>query len=202
MEKEASAPNATILDTTEKIALSIDALTVISCNQDMMKTNASTTQNTPVQTLLNKNCHLHPPSESPHQKPLRSRASLPIDRTVTPPHPQMELEKGGKRERNPSGKDSKTMSTEVYPDNSGKWTKSTTKSSKIFPSPLTTKSNTMTPPMRTSMANQVTLMTFDFQWNFKCSKGVMLRFSFLCTISQHPYLLLRSLRNTPITTDF
>ena len=43
MAKEASAPNATISDTTEKTALSIDALIVTSCDQDMMKTDALTT---------------------------------------------------------------------------------------------------------------------------------------------------------------
>ena len=202
MEKEASAPNATISDTTEKTALSIDALTVTSCDQDMMKTNALTTQSTLVQTPLNKNRHLHPPSESPHQRPLKSRASLPIDRIVTPPRPRMDSEKGDERERNPNGKSSKTMSTEVYPDNSGKWTRSTTKSSRIFPLPLTTRSNMTTPPMKILMANQATLTTFDFQWNFKCSRGVMLRFSSFCTISQHLYLLLRSLWITPITMDF
>ena len=136
-----------------------------------------TTQSTPVQTPLNKNRHLHPPSKSPHQRPLKSRASLPINKTVAPPHPWMESEKGEERERNPSGKGSKTLSTEVYPNNSGKWTRSTTKSSRIFPLPLTTRSSTTTPPMKISMANQATLMTSDFQWNFKCSKGVMLRFS-------------------------
>ena len=178
MAKEASAPNATISDTTEKTALSIDALIVTSCDQDMMKTDALTTQSTPVQTPLNKNHHLHPPSKSPHQRPLKSHASLLIDRTVTLPHPQMESEKGDERERNLSGKGSKTISTEVYPDNSGKWTRSTTKSSRIFPLPLTTRSNTTTPPMKISMVSQATLTTFDFQWNFKCSRGVMLQFSF------------------------
>ena len=34
------------------------------------------------------------------------------------------------------------------------------------------------------------------------SRSEVLRFSFSCTNSQHPYLLLRSLRITPITTDF
>ena len=67
MAKEASAPNATISDTTEKTALSIDALTVTSCDLDMMKTDALTTQSTPVQTPLNKNRHLHPPP-NPHTK--------------------------------------------------------------------------------------------------------------------------------------
>ena len=202
MAKEASAPNATISDTTEKTALSIDALTVTSCNQDTMKTDALTTQSTPVQTPSNKNRHLHPPSESPHRKPLKSRASPPIDKTVTPPCPQMESGKGDRRERNPSGKSSRTMSTKVYPDNSEKWTRSTTKSSRIFPLPLTTRSSMTTPPMKILMASQATLMTFDFQWNLKCSRGVMLWFSSLCTISQHPYLLLLSLRITPITMDF
>ena len=133
----------------------------------MMKTNTLITQSTPAQTPLNKNRHLHPPSESLHQKPLKSRAPLPIDKTVTPPHPQMESEKEDKRERNPSGKDSKTISTEVYPDNSRKWTKSTTKSSRIFPLPLNIKISMTTPPTKISMENQVTLTTFDFQWNFK-----------------------------------
>ena len=168
----------------------------------MMKTNALTTQSTPAQTPSNKNHHHHPPSKSPHLKPLKSHASLPINKTVTPPHPQMESEKGDERERNPSGKDSKTMLTEVYPDNSGKWTRSTTKSSRIFPLLPTTRSNTTTPPMKTSMANQATLTTFDFQWNFKCNRGVMLLFSLLCTISQHLYLLLLSFQITPITMDF
>ena len=174
MAKEASAPNATTSDTTEKTALSIDALTATSCDQDMMKTDALTTQSTPAQTQLNKNRHLHPLSESPHQRPLKNHASLPINKTVTPPRLQMESEKGDERERNPNGKSSKTMSTKVSPDNSGKWTKSTTKNSRIFPLPLTTRSNTMTPPMKISIANQATLTTFDFQWNFKCSRGVML----------------------------
>ena len=133
MAKEAFVPNATISDTTEKTALSIDALTVTLCNQDMMKTGALTTQSTPDQTPLNKNHHHHPPSESPHQTPLKNHASLPNNKTVTPPRPQMESEKGDKRERNRSGKDSKTMLIEVYPDNFRRWTKSMTKSSKIFP---------------------------------------------------------------------
>ena len=174
MAKEASAPNATILDTTEKTALSIDALTVTSCDPDMMKTDALTTQSTLVQTPLNKSRHLHPPSKSPHQRLLKSHASLPIDKAVTPPHPQTESEKGDERERNLSGKDSKTMSTEVYPDNSRKWMKNMTKSSRISPLPLTIKSSTMTPPMTISMANQATPMIFDFQWNFKYNRGVML----------------------------
>ena len=167
MAKETSAPSATISDTTEKTALSIDAPTVTSCDQDMMKTGVSTTQSTPVQIPLNKNHHLHPPSESPHQKPSRNHTSLLIDRTVTPPRLPMESERGDGRERNPSGKNSKTMSTEVYPDNSGKWTRSTTKSSRTFPLPLTTRSNTTTPPMKTSMANRATLMIFDFQMEFQ-----------------------------------
>ena len=202
MAKGAFAPNATISDTTKKTALSIDALTVTLCDQDMMKTDALTTQSTPAQTPLNKNRHHHPPSESPHQRPLKNHTSRPINKTVTPPCPQMESEKGDERERNPSGKDSKTMSTKVYPNNSRKWTRSMTKSSRIFPLLPTTRNNTTTLPMKTSMANQATLTTFDFQWNFKCSRGVMLRFSSLCTISQHPYLLLLSTRITPITTDF
>ena len=94
MAKEAFVPNATISDTTEKTALSIDALTVTLCDQDMMKTDDLTTQSTPAQTPSNKNHHHHPPSKSPHLKPLKSHASLPINKTVTPPHPQMESEKG------------------------------------------------------------------------------------------------------------
>ena len=154
MAKEASAPNATISDTTEKTALSIDALTITSCDLDMMKTDALTTQSTPVQTPLNKNRHLHPPSESPHQRPLKSHTSLPTDKTVTLPRPRMESERGDRRERSLSGKGSKTTSTEVYPDNSGKWTRSMTKSSRIFPLPLTTRSSTTTPPMKILMVNQ------------------------------------------------
>ena len=201
MAKEASAPNATISDTTKKTALSIDALTVTSCDPDTMKTDALTTQSILVQTPLHKNRHPHP-SESPHQRLLESCASLPIGKTVIPPRHQTESEKGDERERNLNGKDSKTMSTEVYPNKSRKWTKNTTKSSRISPLPLTTKSSTTKPPTKISMANLATPMIFDFQWNFKYNRGVMLRFSpLLCTISHPSYLLFRSLRMIPIIMD-
>ena len=58
MAKETSAPSATISDITKKTALSTDALTVASCDPDMMKTHVLTTPNTPAQILSNKNLHL------------------------------------------------------------------------------------------------------------------------------------------------
>ena len=142
-------------------------LTAASCDPDMMKTGVSTTPNTPAQIPLNKNLHLHPLSESPHQKLLKSHASPLTDKAVTPPHHQTEPEKEGKRERNPSGRSSKKMLTEVYPNNSGKWTKDMTKSSRIFLSPLITKNNMMTPPTTTSTANQATPKIFEFSMEFQ-----------------------------------
>ena len=133
MAKETFAPNAIISDTTEKTALSIDALTVTSCDPDMMKTDASTTPNTLAQTPSNKNPHLHPLFEYPHQKLLKNCASLPTDKAATPPLRQTESEKEDEKGRNQNGEGSETMSTEVYPNNSGKWTKNTTENLKTFP---------------------------------------------------------------------
>ena len=103
MAKEASAPNATISDTTERTALSIDAPTATSCNQDMMKTDALTTQSTLVQTPLNKNHHLHPPSESPHQKPLRNHAS-PNWQSSNSSSSSNGIRKGGRKGKKPEWK--------------------------------------------------------------------------------------------------
>ena len=204
MAKETSALNATISDTTEKTAPSTNALTATSCDPDTMKTDVSTTQNTPVQIPLNKNLRLHSLSKSPHQKLLKNRASLLTDRVVTPPHHQTESEKGGKRERNQNGKNSETVSTEVYPNNSGKWTKNTTKNSRISPSLLTTRSSMMTLPMTILMANQATPKIFDFQWNFKYNRGVMLRFSpysvlLVITLTYFSYLFGQTLSHWTIS---
>ena len=177
MAKETFAPNATISDTTEKTALSTNALTVASCDPDMTKTDVSTTLNTLAQTPLSKNLHLHPPFEFPRQKLLKSHTSLPTDQAATPPLHQMESEKEDAKGRNPNGKGSRTMSTEAFPNNSGKWMKNMTKNSRTFPSLLITRSNMMTPPTPILMANQTTLKIFDFQWNLKYSRRVMLRFS-------------------------
>ena len=155
MEKEAFAPNAIISDTTEKTALSTDALTVASCGLDMMKTNASTTPNTLAQILSNKNPHPHPLSKYPHQKPLKNHASLPTDKAATPPLHQMESEKEDAKERNPNGKSSKTMLTGAFPDNFRKWMKNTN------------KSNMTIPPMTTSMANLATPKIFEFSMEFQ-----------------------------------
>ena len=165
--KETSAPNATTSDTTEKTAPSTDACTATSCDPDMMKTDVSTTPNTPAQIPLNKNLHHHPLSESPHQKLLKSHTSPLTDKAVTPPHHQMESEKEGERERNPSGRNSKKTLTEVYPDNSGKWMKNMTKNSGIFPSLLIIRSSMMTPPTTTLMANQATPKIFEFSMEFQ-----------------------------------
>ena len=127
-----------------------------------MKIVASTTLNTQDQTLSNRNL-LHPlPSKFPHQKLSKNHTSLQTDKTVAPLPHQMELERGDIRERNPNGKGSKTMSTEAFLDNFGKWMRNTTKNSKTFPLLLITRSNTTTLPMTTSMVNLVTPKIFKF----------------------------------------
>ena len=201
MAKETFAPNATISDTTEKNALSTDALIVTSCDPDMTKTNVLTTPNTPAQTPSNKNPY--PLFKYPHQRLLKNHTSLPIDRAATP-HYLMESKREDTRGRNLNGRDSKTTSIEVFPDNSRQWTKSTTRNSRTSLSLLTTRSNTMTLHMATSMESQVTLrISKNFQWNFKCNKGVMLRFSFACNTTSHPhYSSFLSHQTIPITTDY
>ena len=203
MAKETSAPNATISDTTEKTALSTSALIVASWDPDMMNTDASTTPNIPAQIPLNKNLRLHPLSGYPHQKPLKIHASLLTNKTVTPPPCLMELERGDVKGRNLNGKGSRTMSTEAFPDNSGKWTKNMTRNLKTFPSLLTTKSNTMTLHMTTSMESQVTLkISKIFNGISNVTRGVMLWFSFTCTISQPHYSSFLSKWTIPITMDY
>ena len=162
MAKETSAPNATILDTTKKTALSTNARTVTSCDPDMMKTDVLTTPNTLAKIPSNKNLHLHPPYKSPHQKPLKNCTSHPTDRAVTPHHHPTELGKEDAKERTLNGRSSKTMSTEAFPNNSGKWMKNTTKNSRTSLSLLTTKSNMTTLHMTTSMESQVTLKISKF----------------------------------------
>ena len=134
MAKETSAPSATISDTTEKTALSTDALTVASCDLDMTKTGISIS-----------------PSESPHQKLSKTHTSPPIDKVATPLPHLMESKREGTKGRNPNGRDSKIPLIEVFPDNSGKWMKNTTKNSRISLSLLTTRSNTTTLHTTTSM---------------------------------------------------
>ena len=162
MAEKPSAPNATTLDTSERNALSTNAPTAASCDPNTTKIDALTTLNTRDQTPSNKNLHLPPLSKFPLQRLSKSHTSPPIDKTVTPPHHQTESEKEDERERNPSGGSSKKMLTEVYPDNSGKWTKNTTRSSRISPSLLITKNNMTTLPTITSMENRVTLKIFEF----------------------------------------
>ena len=167
MAKETFAPNATLSDTTEKTALSTNALTATSCDPDMTKTDVLTTPNTPAQIPSNKNLHLHPLFESPHQKPSKNHASSPTDKVVTPFHRQMESKREDAKGRNPNGRNSKTMLIEVFPDNSGKWMKSTTRNSRTSLLLLTTKSNTMTLHTTISMESQVTLKISKFSMEFQ-----------------------------------
>ena len=167
MVEKPSAPSVTTLDISESIVSSTDALTVVSYDPSMTKICASITLNTLDQTLSNKNL-LHPlSSESPHQKPSKNCTSPQTDKTAAPLPHQMVLEKEDARERNPNGKGSKTMSTEAFPNNFGKWTRNMTRNSRTFPSLLTTRSSTTTPPTTTLMANQVTPKIFEFSMEFQ-----------------------------------
>ena len=143
------------------------------------------------------------PSESPHQKLSKNHISPPIDKVATPLPHLMESKREGTKGRNPNGRDSKIPLIEVFPDNSGKWMKNTTKNSRVSLSLLTTRSNTTTLHMTTSMESQVTLrISKNFQWNFKCNKGVMLWFSLACTISHPHYSFFLSHWTIPITMDY
>ena len=120
--------------------------------------------------------------ESPSLPPLQVPPPKTVKKPCFPPNRQSSnssssstgIRKRGQKGKKPEWK--KTL-TEVYPDNSRKWTKNMSKNSRISPLLLITKSNTMTPPMTISMANQAIPKIFDFQWNFKYNRGVMLRFS-------------------------
>ena len=67
-----------------------------------------------------------------------------------------------------------------------------------------TKTNMTTPPATTSMVNQATPKIFDFQWNFKYNRGVMLRFSphfvpLVITITYFSYLFRQTLSNQTVS---
>ena len=116
MAKETSAPNATISDTTGKTALSINALTVASCNPDMMKTDALTTQSTLVQTPLNKNRHLHPPLWIPTPKTIKKLRFSPNQQNSN-----SSLSLNGIRKRGQKGKKPKWKKFQDNVDRSLSW---------------------------------------------------------------------------------
>ena len=103
MAKEAFVPNATISDTTEKTALSIDALTVTLCDQDMMKTDALTTQSTPAQTPSNKNHHHHP-LQVPTPKTIKKPCFSPNQQNSNSSSSSNGIRKRGRKGKKPEWK--------------------------------------------------------------------------------------------------
>ena len=159
----------------------------------MMRTNALTTPNTPVLLPSNKNPHCLPPSKFLHQKPSRNCTSPQTDKTVTlPPHPAESI-KGDPRGRNQNGKDSMTMLTKAWSENSRKWTRNMTKNSEISPLLLTIRNSTIKNPMIISTENQATLKILN--GISKSSRGVMLQFPLDCIplvfAFTHPSYLFR-----------